>query len=123
MDELEVVRTAGLEDTERAHDVGFDRFYWMEVGIGDGNERAEVVNEVDGAGGAFEGVKVAQVTVYQLNFREDFRRQETQQTEVRAAGIAQESSDVGTVLDKGFDQAIADEAARAGDENFFTVKF
>jgi len=51
VDDGNVELAGGFEDVEGAEDVGLDGFNGVEVGVGDGDEGAEVVDEVAACGG------------------------------------------------------------------------
>jgi len=61
MDQLAADLAAGLEDVEGADDVGLDDLDGVVVGVGDGDERTEVEDEILACGGTFDGIGIAQV--------------------------------------------------------------
>ena len=112
---------AGLEDVEGADDVGLDDLDGVVVGIGDGDERAEVEDEIGACGGTFDGIGIAQVASDQRCLGADISGEETQETAIGTGGVAHEGGDACAALDKLRDEGAADEAAGAGDQYLFRL--
>ena len=80
-----------FEDVEGAEDVGLDGFDGVEVGVGDGGEGAEVVDDVAATGGFEYGRGVAQVAEDEFYLVKFVFWQKCKETEIGARGVSYES--------------------------------
>jgi hypothetical protein len=91
VDEGDVELAGGFEDVEGAEDVGLDGFDGVEVGVGDGDEGAEVVDEVAAGGGLEDGGGVAQVAEDEFYAIKHFSWEGREEADVGAGVISNKS--------------------------------
>ncbi len=78
----------GFEDVEGAEDVGLDCLDRVDVGVGNGDEGAQVVDQVATPGGFEDGGGVAQVTEYQFHLVKLVFGEEGEQADVGAGVVS-----------------------------------
>src|SRR3972149_5454803 len=107
--------TGGVQDIERSHDIRFDGLPGVDIGVGDGNQGAQVKDYFRVFYRLADGVAVPEVAHDDLDFLEALPGDQLQQPAVSPRVIAHESLDPGAASGQLLDEVAAGEAAAAGD--------
>ena len=104
-----------LQHVQRAEDVGADVALGREVGIGNGDQGAEVEDDLAVAYGVEHAVAVGEVAASDVDLAPD--RRTVQPAGVAVRGVADQDADLGPDFYQPFAQPAADEAARSSDQD------
>ena len=112
----------GLQDIQRALDVGVHIGIRRMVAEGDADERRQVKNHIDAFHGGFHAVRIADITAEKLHLPADFLGQPVQPTEGVERVVVDEGANLAAEAGEVLRKVTADETIGTGDENFFVFE-